>query len=232
MKKKKVVTISIIAILAIAIMLASYVLIVPKIGEGVTAEEIAKVEEGEKLQAGTVNTAEWDTENRVNIVYAKKNVGSDETVAVPVPKGYVASDIADEKIVNTGLVIYEGEEPVTDSNKDTAQRTRNQWVWVPVENPSEIYGTDSNGVKHGKLYDFSDSGRTALYWTESNGVMRLFSDGFNREPDILYSEDYDSGIPNYLTEETENNINKELKENFEMTIESIEKYGGFYCRQI
>lgn len=31
-----------------------------------------------------------------------------------------------------------------------------------------------------------------------------------------------------ITEETRNGINKELKENFEMTIQRIEKYGGFY----
>lgn len=230
MGKKKVIMISIIAILAIAIMLASYVLVImPKKGEEITSEEIAKVEEGEKLQAGTVNTANWDTENRVNIVYAKKNVGSEETVAVPVPKGYVSSDIADEKIVNTGFVIYEGEEPVTDDNKEEAQKTRNQWVWVPVEDPSEIYGTDSNGIKHGKLYNFSDSGRSNCNWTESNGVMSITSStSYYREPDVVTNYDCDLYTPNYLTEETRNSINKELKENFEMTIQSIEKYGGFY----
>lgn len=221
MEKKKVISIGIIAILAIAIMLASYVLVImPKKGEEITSEEIAKVEEGEKLQAGTESTSNWNPE-RVNIVYDTANV------PVPVPKGYVASDATGEHTVNTGFVIYEGEDPVTDSNKDEAQRTRNQWVWVPVENPSEIYGTDSNGVKHGKLYDFDDSGRTNCNWEENNGVMRIINSTRYREPDVA-EYDRDSNTPDYLTEETRNSINKELKENFEMTIQSIEKYGGFY----
>lgn len=219
--KKKTIAISIIAFSIIAIMLASYILIIkPKLSKNLTLEEVAKIEEREKYDAGTVSIDNWDTENRVNIVYDTENI------PVPVPKGYVASSIADEQTVNTGFVIYEGEEEVNDSNKEEAQKTRNQWVWVPVNNPSEIYGTDSEGRKHGKLYEFSSSGRTALNWTESNGVMNITS-GLYREPDILTTDD-DSKLPKYLTEETRNNINKELKENFEMTIESIEKYGGFY----
>ena len=32
------------------------------------------------------------------------------------------------------------------------------FVWVPVENPSDMYGTDKDGKKRGKLYNFSASG--------------------------------------------------------------------------
>lgn len=219
MKKKKIVAISIIAVLVVAILLASYMLIImTKRGEGVTAEEIAKVEEGEKLEAGTVSTADWNQE-RVNIV------NDTENIPIPVPKGYTASSVTGEHTVNTGFVIYEGEEAVTDSNKADAQKTRNQWVWVPVENTSEIYGTDSQGKKHGKLYEFGSAGRSNYGWRETDGVM--IDGSSDREPDVVYN-DTDGKLPNYLSEETRKELYKEMQNEFEQTIESIEKYGGFY----
>ena len=64
--------------------------------------------------------AEW-TEN----VVAMKD-------GVPIPKGFVASKATGEDKKNNGLVIYEGTDMVTNDNVDTARRTRNQYVWVPV----------------------------------------------------------------------------------------------------
>jgi len=75
---------------------------------------------------------------------------------VPIPKGFVASSATGENTKNGGLVIYEGTGPVTDSNVENAKRTRNQYVWVPVEDfskfirqkfgasysPSNVLGTD------------------------------------------------------------------------------------------
>lgn len=57
---------------------------------------------------------------------------------VPIPKGFVASKAAGESSRDTGLVIYEGTEEVDDRNVYTARRTRNQYVWVPVENMSKF----------------------------------------------------------------------------------------------
>ena len=50
-----------------------------------------------------------------------------------IPKGFVASQAAGENKVETGLVIYEGTEAVTDANVAEARLTRNQFVWVPIE---------------------------------------------------------------------------------------------------
>ena len=50
-------------------------------------------------------------------------------VTVPVPKGYVASKVTGETTVENGFVIYEETDEVNDTNKDTAQTTRNQFVW-------------------------------------------------------------------------------------------------------
>ena len=150
-------------------------------------------------------TANWDL-NKVN------KVESTDGVVVPVPKGYIASSIAIESTVSDGFVIYEGEEAVNEENKKTAQATRNQFVWVPVENPSEMYGTDSNGKNVISLIDLEDI----------------------REPDIVTR--YDGNDATYDASEfipiigniTGKQFKTQLENEFNSMIESIEKYEGFY----
>lgn len=55
---------------------------------------------------------------------------------VPIPKGFVASSVSGENTKSGGLVIYEGNENVTNSNVEDAKRTRNQYVWIPVDSAS------------------------------------------------------------------------------------------------
>ena len=158
-------------------------------------------------------------------------VESEDGITVPVPKGYTPSKITGEKTVEDGFVIYEGTDEVNDTNKDTAQTTRNQFVWVPVENPSEMYGTDKDGKKWGKLYNFSSSGITPLNWTEENGVMSITSLASYREPDIVTKYDADNdnlqeaGLDASATADT---FKAQLEIEFNSMISSIEKYAGFY----
>ncbi len=198
--------------------------------------------EGTENQGTTqIDTSKWDTENRVNIVY------DEDGVPVPVPKGYTASSILrefdgegnktkdGERTVNTGFVIYEGEEDIisdeTKAMEDgeeknqaiendiyNAQTTRNQWVWVPVENMSDIYYVGEDGRKHGQLWAFSETGRTKIEYS---------STGY-REPDI--ADDYDTFeyLPKLFTEGKQTDLNDELQKEFEYTVNSIERYGGFY----
>lgn len=198
MKKRKIMTITAIA------------LIIVIVSGAVIWKMLGIRAEGESTQ---IDTSKWDTVNRVNIVYDTAGV------PVPVPKGYTASSVDGEHTVNTGFVIYEGTESVTDSNKDTAQKTRNQWVWVPVTNMSDIYFTDSNGKKHGQLWDFSTTGRTKRSYSEGSDY---------REPDVVTYRDKSTWLPKMLTEEEQITLNKEFQEEFENVIYSIEKYGGFY----
>ena len=137
-------------------------------------------------------------------------------VAVPVPKGYVASGADGEHTVNTGFVIYEGTTAVTNDNAWDESCTRNQWVWVPVPDVSRIYETDANGKKKSKLYTFSDTGRS----TYQNS---------NYEPGVLSSRDNKK----YFSEYGMQGMTKELfldglQDEFEETIKSIQTYGGFY----
>ena len=175
-------------------------------GSGTTPEEPegCPAEEFEKWN-GT-------SDDKVNAVQS-----TDATpITVLVPKGYTASKVTGETTVEDGFVIYEGEEEVNDTNKDTAQTTRNQFVWVPIANPSEMYGRDENCKKWGKLYDFDENGITPYNWTEKNGVMSITNATGNCEPDVVSSDSSNSVT---LTQ---------LETEFNSMIASVEKYGGFY----
>ena len=126
-----------------------------------------------------------------------------------------------------------------DINIFNLQKSRNQYVWVPVDDPSRIYGVDSNGKIWGKLYKFSYSGRTPLNWTETNGIMSITSkNGSNsyRDPDVLWGRSgykYDTDGYSYMHQygvgETRYEmLTQELEQNYYEIIESIKKYGGFY----
>ena len=124
---------------------------------------------------------------------------------VPVPNGYVGSHVTGENEINTGFVIYEGEEEVTDSNVTDAQKTRNQYVWIPVPDASKIYGTDKYGKKWGKTYGFTTGTKedmdkkninkedvdelTGAYpdnWKEYIiGVMKIIDRKGTREPGVV-----------------------------------------------
>ena len=213
---KKIAKISIVLI-AISIVIGAIILLTSK-----NVQYVGNIEE-QKKQA-SVDTGMWDT-NSVTIV---KDTSMGYEINVPIPKGYVMSNVTGETEVKTGLVIYEGEEAVTDSNKEEAQKTRNQWIWVPV-NPSEMYGTDENGNRLGKLYSFNSSGISNNNWSETNGVMEISNITSYREPEIV--NDYD--IDNYLAEYSENfemkhELFKSIKIEFSEIVNSVEKYGGFY----
>ena len=146
-----------------------------------------------------VDTRKWDLEN-VDIVYDTANV------AVPVPKGYVASGADGEHTVNTGFVIYEGTTAVTNDNAWDESCTRNQWVWVPVPDVSRIYETDANGKKKSKLYSFSDTGRRT--YTNSN-----------YEPGVLSNYDNKKYFSRYgMQGMTKELFLDELQDEFEETI--------------
>ena len=114
------------------------------------------------------------------------------------------------------------------------QKTRNQYVWVPVDDTSRIYGVDSKGKIWGKLYYFSNTGRTAYNWTETNGIMNITSQTSYREPNVLQiSSGYDRDGYSYmhshgLGETRYEMLAQELEQNYYEIIESIKKYGGFY----
>ena len=114
-----------------------------------------------------------------------------------------------------------------DINIFNLQKSVNQFVWVPVNDISRIYGVDSNGKLWGKLYDYDETGRTPLNWTE-NGKMSITNLSRYREPAIVSDYDTDSQLQTYLGGMTAYELLAEMEENYYEAIKSIEKYGGFY----
>ena len=169
---------------------------------------------------------------------------------VPVPNGFVGSNATGENEIDTGYVIYELNEgeskdtvEINDENKDEAQKNRNQYVWVPVEDTSKFYGTDANGKKWGKNYSFTTgtstnstfdevTGTYAYNWSETNGVMSITrTSGSNsyREPDVLRSYDTPYYLRRYgVSEDSMLDFLLRQQTDFKKMIYSVEKYGGFY----
>ena len=156
-----------------------------------------------------------------------KAVKSEDNVVVPVPIGFTASTVAGEKSVATGFVIKQNE---------TVAGGVNEFVWVPVEDPSEMFGTDSNGKSFGKLYNFGTSSSPknppeAINWTETGWTSALS----RHEPDIVTSYDGNDATSDssYFTSAisptmTGSQFKTQLQNEFEDMRESVETYGGFY----
>ena len=158
-----------------------------------------------------------------------KAVKSEDNVVVPVPIGFTASTIAGEKSVATGFVIKQGDNGGATSGV-------NEFVWVPVTNPSEMFGTDSKGKSFGKLYNFGTSSSPtnppeAYNWTETGWTDAT---GY-REPDIVTDYDGNDATNNssYFTSAisptmTGSQFKTQLQNEFEDMRKSVETYGGFY----
>ena len=201
---------------------------------------ITYVKTGNKEVLAT--TKEFNTENLQDNEHMHLELDSSGD-KVPVPNGYVGSSVTGENEIDTGYVIYEGEEEVTDSNVADAQKSRNQYVWIPVPDISKFYGTDTNGKKWGKQYQFSSStssscdeitGTKPYNWSESNGVMTINSKISYREPDVVPKNgstgyDMDSRLKTLgLGAKTTHEFLNQLEKEFNNMLASVEKYGGFY----
>ena len=156
--------------------------------------------------------------------------GSGSTVdGVPIPEGYYYVGGTKAK----GLVIsdaeadnekYNGQENV---GKDLAG---NQWVWVPVETPSSLYTTVTEGV--------ALSGSTGVKTTKytNSEIISGYKRGLPgsktwREPDLVLGSDgtrYD--YTNYTKAGFSSlaNMAETMKNDYEEMIASLEKYKGFY----
>ena len=189
-----------------------------KIGEN--AEVNLENAPNETVGATSVDTSKWDM-TRVNAV------ADTEGEYVPVPKGFVASGATGEHTVKTGFVIYEGDTPVDDSNAWDESCTRNQFVWVPVPDPTRVFEEiGTTGKKKGKLWEYNATGKSVI----NNGDTDN-----RREPGILQGGSSDKRFDGkqYFTKYgmqgyTREKLYQELSTSFDRDMESIEKYGGFY----
>ena len=189
----------------------------------------------EKEDIMVLNDTDEDTTIMDNTV-EDVNVVSDETTT-----NVTIENTTNDNVVTTTEETTEDEtaaktaEEQTEINVFNLQKTANQYVWIPVDDISRIYGVDSNGKLWGKLYQFPTSAtgsRTAYNWTETNGIMKITNITDCKEPAVTSNcieHDVDAFLQSELYGKTRFEfLSKELEENFYGTIKSIKKYGGFY----
>lgn len=150
----------------------------------------------------------------------KKYKDKNEDIAV-IPAGFRVSRKTGEDTIKNGLV-------VRDENE-------NEFVWIPVDNPNDMFGKLSDGTLAGKIYsNWTKTDSEPLNWKETNGVMEIISPTDNREPDVITT--YDSNINNIniinsvLSIDTinVNNFKNYLQEDFKKMITSVQVNKGFY----
>ena len=143
-------------------------------------------------------------------------VTSSDGVEVPVPTGYTASSASDENSVNGGFVIYEGTDAVTDSNKWNAQCNRNQYVWIPIADVSDMYWRDqTTGKKYGTTYTFTSSSYSK---SSSN----------KREPQTTSYDIQSTYLTQYLNGMSREDFLMEMEIDFDKMLNSVATYGGYY----
>ena len=157
--------------------------------------------------------------------------GSGSTVdGVPIPEGYYYVGGTKAK----GLVISDNvADKELDKGKENVRRdlAGNQWVWVPVETPSSLYTTVTEGV----ALSGSTGVKTTKYTNSAiiSGQTRVKpGDTSNyREPDLVLGSDGTSyDYANYATAGFSSlaNMAENMKNDYEEMIASLEKYKGFY----
>ena len=184
--------------------------------------------------SGTQRKSQLDSEITLKQVYqnqvddAEKISKSFVVVKAPIPDGYYYVGGTDE----SGVVIsdniadkdrYSGEEDV---GKDLEG---NQWVWVPVENPSSLYTTVTDGI----ALSGSTGVKTTKYTNSAiiSGKTRGLPGSTDyREPDILTNSTYGDTDDRAKTAGFSSlaNMAETMVSEYEEMIASLEKYKGFY----
>ena len=165
-----------------------------------------------------------------------------------IPDGYVASSVPGENIVSSGLVIYEGDEPVTEENHEESMLNRNQYVWIPVDDINSMVMCSSNTGERicNLVYDEETNTLECTNpehaSTATNLVGRLYTSTSTTDGDnTIYSytmdftkkdQTYDSNgyhEPNTVSNDASNSLTiEQLKSDFTAMAKSVAKNGGFY----
>ena len=116
-----------------------------------------------------------------------------------------------------GFVIYEGTEEVTDSNQWTAQCERNQWVWIPIEDVSDMYWEDKTD---GKIY--------GTYYNESATSYKKSTSNRKYEPQLTRNDMESTYLTQYLGGISRYEFLMEMEQEFYEMLQSVATYGGFY----
>ena len=139
---------------------------------------------------------------------------------VPIPDGfYYVGGTKD-----TGIIISDSPDDANKGDDKTASEyVGNQFVWVPVENPDDLFETSETGVQ---LTGVETT--TNIYSKLSSSYDKPNTTGM-REPDVLSSYDTDSSYYNTILgfSSTKAMADSFVAE-YKAMADSIKKYNGFY----
>ena len=190
-------------------------------------DELANYEDVINENTGNLGKVK-DNKNKV-IEGRKVKLQDDNGETIVVPVGFKIKEDSPTE-VKKGIVVIAPD--------------NSEFVWVPVKDVSKMYGTNAEGKKLGKLYEFTTNGYTALNWTETAGVMTWTSATEGREPDYLSNPtDGDAAIGddtkgigllksivglNGTDEEILTKWKAQLQNEFDEMVKYVEKNKGFY----
>ena len=185
-------------------------------GYGTSEWSLTYVETEEELEQGTY---------QIKIIYSKNeggDMGLDKAYVKKVEiytENNTGGTAVTEDVVKRqkgGFVIYEGTEAVTDSNKWEAQCNRNQYVWIPIADVSDMYWRDqTTGKKYGPYYNFPESAYT-------KGANRSY------EPQTTSRDIQSTYLTQYLNGMTREDFLMEMEIDFDKMLNSVATYGGYY----
>ena len=136
---------------------------------------------------------------------------------------------------NSGIVISDNVlDKDLDKGKEDVRRdlAGNQWVWVPVDTPGDLYATVDEAI----ALD-GTTGVTTKKYTKSTSIKGRHLPGENeysqsREPDLVLGRESEYSYDKYYYSTAGFNSMKEMAETmvseYDEMIRSIEKYHGFY----
>lgn len=148
---------------------------------------------------------------------------SEDNQWVPVPKGFTASTIEEERYVNDGFVIKQG-------SNGGATSGVNEFVWIPVDDESlaEMYSTE--GVPKtlcGVTAQTNVYSKLRVRIGDSYSEVTPGTELGIREPDLVTEYDTDSSYYSVLAGSAQD-MAEDMVEEYTATYESIAKYDGFY----
>jgi len=176
----------------------------------------------------------------------------------PIPDGYVASKVTTEDQISEGLVIYETDVEVNDTNHDTALTSYNQYVWIPVDDINDMVmcSVCGGGVENleyddetktldctsthaegttpklcGKLYTVLEEniGMTPVTDASGNQIGVIWDYDMDFEQNTQeFPEDYTGFREPATVTGDEATLLPEMQSEFNNMAESVAKYKGFY----
>ena len=168
---------------------------------------------------------------------------------IPIPSGYVASQVPGENTVLRGLVIYEGTDPVTEANHAEALTTRNQYVWIPVTDINSMVMCESNTGESvcnlvydedadtltckthpatatnlvGRLYTSTETSTT-----KGDNTIYSYTMDFTKRDQTYDENDYhEPSTVGYYDDDNSLEFSQ-LESDFTVMAKSVAKNGGFY----